>query len=79
MSKNIGMDPFLFGNKIKKECPNLPVIILATDTSDLHLCQKHIHEKGIDKAFYWYGDSSLFMAIVKYVEDKINVKYDTIN
>ncbi|UCF13031.1 MAG: hypothetical protein JSW06_01930 [Thermoplasmatales archaeon] len=79
MSKNIGMDPFEFGRKIKKECPDLPVIILATDTADLHVCQDRISEKGIDKAFFWYGDTSLFMAIVKYIEDKINVKYDTVN
>jgi hypothetical protein len=79
MSKNIGMDPFIFGRKIKKICQDLPVIILATDTADLHVCQERIEEKGIDKAFYWHGDSSLFMAIVKYIEDKINVKYDTKN
>jgi hypothetical protein len=79
MSKNIGMDPFLFGKKIKKQCSGLPVIILATDTADLHICQEHASEEGIDKAFYWYGDTSLFMAIVKYIEDKINVEYDTEN
>ncbi|GAG71447.1 unnamed protein product [marine sediment metagenome] len=79
MSKNIAMDPFDFGRKIKKECPTLPVIILATDTADLHFCQQRVEEEGIDKAFFWYGDTSLFMAIVKYVEDKINVKYDTVN
>jgi len=79
MSKNIGMNPFEFGRKIKKNCPNLPVIILATDTADLHVCQQHIGEEGIDKAFFWYGDTSLIIAIIKYVEDKTNVKYDTIN
>jgi len=79
MSKNIGMDPFKFGRKIKKECPNLPVIILATDTADLHICQQHVGEEGVDKAFFWYGDTSLIIAITKYVEDKINVKYDTAN
>ena len=52
MSKNIGMDPYDFGRKIKKECPDLPVIILATDAADLHFCQEHIDEKGIDKAFF---------------------------
>jgi len=79
MSKNIGMDPYHFGRKIKKECPDLPVILLATDTADLHLCQKNIGKKGIDSAFFWYGDTSLFMAIIKFVEDKINAPYDTIN
>ncbi|UCH71628.1 MAG: response regulator, partial [Thermoplasmatales archaeon] len=79
MSKNIGTDPFEFGKQIKNECPDLPVIVLATDTADLHICQEHVSEEGVDKAFFWYGDTSLFIAIVKYVEDKINVKYDTVN
>jgi CheY-like chemotaxis protein len=79
MSKNIGMDPFEFGKKIKQECPDLLVVILATDTADLHVCQQRVGEKGIDKAFFWYGDTSLFMAIVKYAEDKINAPYDSVN
>jgi hypothetical protein len=79
MSKNVGMDPFVFGKKIKEQCPDLPVIILATDAADLLVCEERIEEKGIDKVFFWYGDTSLFMAIIKYVEDKINAKYDTSN
>jgi len=79
MSKNIGMDSFEFGRKIKKECPDLPVILLATDTADLHICQERVGEKGIDKAFFWSGDTGLFMAIIKYVEDKINAPYDVFN
>jgi phosphoenolpyruvate synthase/pyruvate phosphate dikinase len=77
MSKNIGMDPYEFGRSIKKECPDLPVIILATDAADLHLCQENIDEIGIDKAFFWYGDTSLFLAIIKSIEDKINAEFDT--
>jgi len=79
MSKNIGMDPFEFGQKIKQICPDLPIILLATDTADLHFCQEHIFKKGVDQAFFWYGDTSLFMAIIKYVEDMINAPYDTVN
>lgn len=77
MSKNIGMDPFMFGRKIKNLSPGIPVIILATDSADLHSCQDRIHEEGIDKAFFWYGDTRLFLTIIKYVEDKINVTHDT--
>jgi CheY-like chemotaxis protein len=79
MTKNIGMDPYDFGKKIKKLHPKIPIILLATDTADLHFCQENVTKKGIDKSFFWYGDTSLFMAIIKYVEDKINAKYDTIN
>jgi hypothetical protein len=78
MSKNIGMDPFIFGKKMKKARPGIPVIILATDSADLHTCQDRIHEEGIDKAFFWNGDTRLFLAIVKYVEDKINADHDTV-
>jgi CheY-like chemotaxis protein len=79
MSKNIGMDPYEFGRKIKNACPNLPVIILATDAADLHFCQENINEIGIDNAFFWYGDSSLFLAIIKSIEDRVNATYDTTN
>lgn len=79
MSKNIGMDPYEFGKKIKKSHPALPVILLATDNADLHFCQKNINKMGIDNAFFWYGDTSLFLVIIKSIEDKINAKYDTVN
>ena len=79
MSKNIGMDPYDFGKKIKETCPEIPVVLLATDTADLHFCQKNIYKRGIDKAFFWYGDTSLFMAIVKNIEDMVNAPYDVEN
>ena len=79
MSKNIGMDPFDFGKRMKESYPELPVILLATDTSDLHRTPQNDYEKGIDKVFFWNGDSSLFLAIIKYIEDRVNVRYDTVN
>ena len=79
MSKNIGMDPYDFGKKIKKLNPDLPVILLATDAIDIDLVQNKENEEGIDKVFFWTGDSTLFLAIIKYVEDGINTKYDTKN
>ena len=79
MSKNIGMEPLDFGKKIKEHYPELPVVLLATDTSDLHHTRQKEYEKGIDKIFFWNGDSALFLAIIKYIEDRVNVRYDTIN
>jgi len=79
MSKHIGMDPYDFGEKIKKLHPNLPVVLLATDTTDINLARKKDTGKGIDKVFFWTGDSALFLTIIKYVEDSINARYDTVN
>jgi len=79
MSKNIGMDPYEFGKEIKKIHPDLPVILLATDSSDVRLIDQKQNKKGIDKAFFWTGDSTLFLAIIKYLEDRINAHDDTVN
>jgi len=79
MTKNIGMNPYHFGMKIKEQHPHLPVILLATDSADVRLIAQKHEKKAIDKAFYWTGDSTLFLAIIKYVEDVINAPDDTVN
>jgi len=79
MAKNIGMDPFEFGSLIKLIDPDIPVILLATDTSDILDIRDRSSIKGIDKIFFWNGDSNLFIAIIKYIEDRINARYDTIH
>ena len=79
MAKNIGMDPFQFGRKIKKIHPDVPVILLATDRSDINQFEdaRGISSSGIDKIFAWTGDPALFLTIIKYIEDSMNVRYDT--
>ena len=80
MAKNIGMDPFEFGKKIKAIRPELPVVLLATDRADINQFQEENRAgSGIDKIFAWTGDPTLFLAIIKYVEDSMNVRYDTVN
>ncbi|MCX6666099.1 MAG: hypothetical protein NT038_08615 [Euryarchaeota archaeon] len=80
MAKNIGMDPFEFGKKIKKMHPDIPIILLATDRADINQFQdQNTTGEGIDKIFAWTGDPTLFLAIIKYVEDSVNVRYDTVN
>ena len=79
MSKNIGMDPFDFGKKIKKVRPNLPVVLLAIDSADVSLIEQKDDERSIDKSFFWTGDPTLFLAIIKFVEDNRNAPCDTIN
>jgi hypothetical protein len=79
MSRNIGTNPYTFGRKMKKIHPELPVILLATDAADVRLVARNRGTEGIDKAFFWTGDPTLFLAIIKYVEDRINAPNDTAN
>jgi CheY-like chemotaxis protein len=77
MARLIDMDPYEFGERAKNMQSDTPVILLLTDRGDLAAFHRPGDRKSIDKVFYWSGDSSLFLAIIKYVEDQINAKNDT--
>jgi hypothetical protein len=71
------LDPFEFGRKAKEIRDGIPVVLLATDPGDIPMVQRPEDREGIDKIFYWNGDSALFLAITKYVEDMVNIGPDT--
>jgi len=68
------MNPIKFAKKIKKQYPRKPIILLAFDESEIKALQGMNEE--FDNIFIWTGDSHVFAAIIKYVEDKKNVKRD---
>ncbi|TLX77633.1 pyruvate, phosphate dikinase [Labilibacter sediminis] len=70
--------PIQYSKMIKEVAPNMPLLVMVNNNSDL----KFFDETGpnveqIDKVFVWNGDSKVFLAMIKYVEDKINVANDT--
>ena len=70
------MNPISLSKKIKKSYPDKPIILLAFDESELeHIPQNY--NQTIDNIFIWSGNSNVFPAIIKYVEDKENVSRDT--
>ena len=69
------MDPFKFSKKLKDKFPNKPIILLAFDQSEL----KNIslkNQKIFDEIFIWSGNSNVFPAIIKSIEDKRNISKD---
>ena len=69
------MDPLTFGAKVKELYSNKPIILLAFDESEIKQLPDNIDDV-IDHVFIWTGDSSVFPAIIKCIEDKKNVKRD---
>lgn len=70
--------PFQLAKTIKQSKPDLPVLLLLNVASDYVIWENHPNEKQyIDDVFLWNGDTKLFLAMVKSVEDKMNVEYDT--
>jgi CheY-like chemotaxis protein len=70
--------PFQLARAIKEKHPNLPVLLLLNVASDYVIWENHPEDKRyIDDVFLWNGDTKLFLAMVKNVEDKMNVEFDT--
>ncbi len=78
MPRLLDMNVFTFGKMIKKANPRLPVILLTHST---HRLQDLIHQKqrasGIDQVFVWQGNTDILLAIIKWAEDRVNVRHDT--
>lgn len=77
----IGSDkrtPVEISKKVKKEFPYIPIYVLLNNNRDVSVF-KNIHSNSIsiDKLFVWNGDSKVFFAMVKHLEDMVNVENDT--
>ncbi len=72
------MDAFTFGKKVK-EIQNIPVILLLNSVVEIDYLREKKKREGIDRIFVWNGDSKVFVAIIKHLEDKMNVDFDTQN
>ncbi len=67
-----------FGARVKKLHPGLPVVLIAFEMRELHAIEGGpIGIPNIDRTFLWRGDVRLFLAIIKLVEDRLNVERDT--
>ena len=71
-------DPISLGTSIKKKYPNMPVILLAFDETEIKQFTPRISPSSINRIFIWSGDASVFPAIIKYVEDRKNAEKDII-
>jgi len=72
------MTPFELSKKIRDINPSIPILLLLNEDSDIELIKdKGDRLKYFDKIFVWNGDAKVFLTMIKYIEDKINVVNDT--
>ncbi|KPA10613.1 response regulator [Candidatus Magnetomorum sp. HK-1] len=75
---NVGdMGVLSLAKKIKQHDPNLPVILLAHGLPSVASLLQSNSSRIFDRIFIWTGNSDLLLAIVKHVEDVLNVLPDT--
>ncbi len=71
------MDLFDFGKKIKSCAPTLPVFLLTHTTSPILKEFDPSSTSHFDKTYVWHGNTDLLLALIKNVEDCVNVANDT--
>lgn len=78
----VGLDkdqPIRMAEIIRAGNAILPILMLVNNNSDLS-CYKNLCCKKtaiVDRVFLWKGDSKVFLAMIKYIEDKKNIASDT--
>jgi len=66
------------GEKIKEIDKKCCVMLLLNNNSELALLHGKMDKlEGIDNVFVWNGDSKVFLAMVKHMEDRVNAVSDT--
>ncbi len=70
--------PLEISHTIKRKYSYIPIFLLLNNNSDLSIIEDSKEELiSIDKIFVWNGDSKVFFAMVKMLEDKVNADNDT--
>ncbi|MEI8049394.1 MAG: PEP/pyruvate-binding domain-containing protein, partial [Bacteroidota bacterium] len=77
----VGVDkilPVSISAQIRKEFAYIPIFALLNNNSDVaYFTSVSERYKNIDRVFVWNGESKVFFAMIKLLEDKINVENDT--
>jgi len=63
--------------RIKRVGSDTPVVLLTYDNRELNELVESGGVSAFDKVFIWQGDFRVFLAIIKFVEDRNNVEMDT--
>lgn len=71
------MHPLQFAKAAKESGLAIPIILLAFDNRELAELLAHHDTSVFDRIFVWQGDFRLVIAIIKHLEDKMNVAHDT--
>jgi CheY-like chemotaxis protein len=77
-SLNLGdMNVLEFAEKLKAAGLDTPVVLLAYDARELTDFAANNDISGLERVFLWQGDVKILLAIVKYIEDRRNLRHDT--
>ena len=71
-----GMDPFLMAKEVKKSYEETPIVVLTPFSREVSLRLSREDTSAIDYIFCWLGNADILLAIIKLIEDAMNVEHD---
>ena len=69
-------DPFLLSKEIKQKYPLKPIVVLTPFSREVTSKLNEDVLSAVDYVFCWLGNADILLAIIKLIEDKMNVEYD---
>jgi CheY-like chemotaxis protein len=69
-------DTFDLAIKIKQKYPKIPIVVLTPFSREVNLKLAEKNLSAIDYVFCWLGNADILMAIIKLIEDKMNIEQD---
>jgi CheY-like chemotaxis protein len=70
------MDPFKLSKEIKLKYPEKHIVVLTPFSREITSKLNQDILSAIDYVFCWLGNADIILAIIKLIEDKMNVEYD---
>ncbi len=72
-------DTFVLADEIKRHHPDIPIVVLTPFSREVRMKVEHHQYESIDYVFSWLGNADILMAIIKLIEDKMNVETDVMD
>jgi CheY-like chemotaxis protein len=69
-------DTFDLAIRIKNKYPKIPIVVLTAFSREVNLKLKENDLSAIDYVFSWLGNADILVAIIKLIEDKMNIDQD---
>ncbi len=71
------MDAAQLAREVRRAGLDVPVLVLAYDYREIKNFVARNPVTGLERIFLWQGNARILIAMVKYIEDKRNVRHDT--
>ncbi len=71
-----GVDAFKLAERIKTIYPDKPIVVLTPFSREVSLWLEREDINSIDYVFCWLGNADILLAIIKLIEDRMNLKHD---